>query len=115
MDTNTRAIVAANVKRLRLHLQWSQSALALKSRVAQTTISSVERPDDKSPTLETLSQLADAFGVPAWTLLIDADDLEPLRLRAMDKVVHAFANLPAEGQLELSRVADREARYAKVG
>lgn len=114
MDKTTRALVATNVKRLRKHAGWSQSDLSLKCGVAQTTISSVERLDDKSPTLDTLAALADAFGVPVWTLLIDADDLEPPRLRAMDHVVQAFARLPAEGQSELSRVAEREARYAKV-
>lgn len=115
MDTTTRKTVATNVKRLRALRGWAQTELAAKSGVAQTTISSVERPEDKSPTLDTLSQLADAFDVPPWTLLVDSDDLDPARMRAMDGLVRSFAKLPPDGQDQVSRVADAESRYAKAG
>jgi len=114
MDTGTRKTVAFNVKRLRKQRGWAQTELAVKSGVAQTTISSVERPEDKSPTLDTLQQLAEAFNVPAWTLLIDADDMDPARMRAMDCLVRSFAKLPPDGQNQVERVADAEARYAKA-
>jgi transcriptional regulator with XRE-family HTH domain len=58
MDSTTRQIVAANVKRLRLARGLSQTALGEKSGTGQTTVSSVERSDGKSPTLETLALLA---------------------------------------------------------
>jgi transcriptional regulator with XRE-family HTH domain len=79
--------------------------------VAQTTISSVERPADKSPTLDTLAQLADALDVPVWTLLIDIDITDPATLKALDAVVRAFAALPPEGQQQVHRVIDAELRY----
>jgi transcriptional regulator with XRE-family HTH domain len=115
MDTSTRKTVASNVKRLRLLRKWTQTDLAVKSGIAQTTISSVERAEEKSPTLDTLSQLAGAFDIPPWTLLVDADNLEPARMRAMDGLVRSFARLPPDGQDQVSRVADAEARYAKAG
>lgn len=114
MDSTTRKHVAENVLRLRKQRGWSQTELASKAGVGQTTVSSVERPEDKSPTLETLEQLAQAFGVPAWTLLIDSDDMDPAGMRALDGLVRSFAKLPQSGQDQVSRVADAEARYAKV-
>jgi transcriptional regulator with XRE-family HTH domain len=115
MDADTRTIVAANVKRLRELRRWAQADLAAKSGLAQTTISSIERPAEKSPTLETLSQIADAFAIPPWTLLIDTDDLDPARMRAMDALVKSFTKLPPDGQAQISRVAEAETRYAKTG
>jgi transcriptional regulator with XRE-family HTH domain len=115
MGTTTRKTVATNVRRLRKQRGWAQTDLANKSGVAQTTISSVERPEDKSPTLDTLSQLAEAFGIPPWTLLVDVDDLDPAHMRALDSLVRSFAKLPPAGQDQVSRVADAEARYAKAG
>lgn len=69
-----RSTVASNVKRLRKQRAWTQADLSARSGLAQTTISSVERLDDKSPTLETLSQLAAAFSMETWRLLIDSDN-----------------------------------------
>ena len=114
MDSNTRKTVATNVKRLRALRGWTQTDLGTKSGIAQTTISSVERPEDKSPTLDTLSQLAAAFDVPPWTLLVDLDGLDAGRLRAMDGLVRSFAKLPPDGQDQVSRVAEAEMRYSKV-
>ena len=71
MDTNTRKIVAANVARLRKAREMNQTELGSRAGVGQTTISSIENPEGKSPTLETLSAVGFAYGLPEWTLLVD--------------------------------------------
>lgn len=66
-----RRLVAENVARLRRQRNWRQAQLAKKAGIGQTTISSLEDPQGKSPTVETLSALAHAFRIPEWHLLTD--------------------------------------------
>jgi transcriptional regulator with XRE-family HTH domain len=115
MDRNTRQTVAANVRRLRTALRWSQSTLGHKAGIAQTAVSSVEQPDGKSPQLDTLDALAAALHVPTWTLLIDSDDLDAAKMATLDLLTKSFVHLPPSGQEQVTRVAEAEARYAKLG
>jgi len=115
MDTNTRKIVAANVARLRKDRGMNQTELGSRAGVGQTTISSIENPDGKSPTLETLSAIAKALQVPEWTLLVDGSALDSTQLKALDHLVHIYADLPAAGKNQVQRVAEAEDRYAKAG
>jgi transcriptional regulator with XRE-family HTH domain len=114
MDSTTRKALSENVKRLRLARKWNQTTLGQKAGVAQTLVSYVESPEGKSPTLETIEALAGALNVPAWTLLIPTDDLNPERMRGLDTLVSAYTTLPANGQDQVARVVDAERRYAKA-
>lgn len=114
MDINTRQIVAANVKRLRLARGMTQTALGEKSGTGQTTVSSVERPDGKNPTLETLALLAKTLEVPDWTLLVDGSALDAAQLKALDVLVHTYAGLPSPSKDQVQRVAEAESRYARA-
>ena len=115
MEIQTRQLVAANVKRLRQARHMTQTQLGERSGVGQTTVSSVEQPGGKSPTLETLAALAKALDVPEWTLLVDGAALDATQLKAMDALVHSYAALPAAGKTQVLRVAEAEERYAKAG
>jgi transcriptional regulator with XRE-family HTH domain len=115
MEIETRQLVAANVKRLRQARHLTQTQLGERSGVGQTTVSSVEQPGGKSPTLETLAALARALDVPEWTLLVDGAALDATQLKAMDALVHSYAALPAAGKTQVLRVAEAEERYAKAG
>lgn len=64
-----RRLVADNVARMRRQRNWRQAQLAKKGGIGQTTISSLEDPQGKSPTLETLIAVANAFGVSPLVLL----------------------------------------------
>ncbi|MBK6800470.1 MAG: helix-turn-helix domain-containing protein [Novosphingobium sp.] len=66
-----RRVVAENVMRIRQEHGISQTVLGGLAGVGQTTISSLEDQDGKSPTLETLSAVGFAYGLPEWTLLVD--------------------------------------------
>lgn len=60
-------MVGINVKRLRKERGYSQTDLAIKSGLLQTTISSIERGGD--PTSTNLLKLANALNVTADDLL----------------------------------------------
>ncbi|MBP8282886.1 MAG: helix-turn-helix transcriptional regulator [Chromatiaceae bacterium] len=114
MDSTTRQIVATNVKRLRLARGLTQTALGEKSGTGQTTVSSVEKPDGKSPTIETLALLAKTLDVPEWTLLVDGSALDVAQIKALDVLVHTYAGLPSPSKDQVQRVAEAESRYSKV-
>lgn len=115
MDTNTRKIVAANVARLRKDRAMNQTDLGNRAGVGQTTVSSIENPEGKSPTLETLSAIAKALHVPEWTLLVDGSALDSTQLKSLDHLVHVYTDLPDAGKTQVQRVAEAEERYAKAG
>ncbi len=114
MDTNTRKIVAFNVRRLREARSWNQTVLGEKAGLGQTTVSSIEQQEGKSPNLESLTAIAKALGVPEWTLLVDGSALDAVQLKTLDHLVHTYADLPATGKKQVQRVAEAEERYAKA-
>ena len=109
--TDSRTHVAKNVRRLRRRRGWSQMDLAQQSGVAQTVISYLERPQDKSPTLDTLQAVADALDIPAWTLLIENNGMSPDSLAVLDQVAQAFSAVLMEGRQQIHRTAEAEMRY----
>jgi len=66
MDVGRR--LALNMKRLRQQNGWSQEELAERVGRHRTFISQLERVI-KSPTLETLARIAEAFGVKIGELV----------------------------------------------
>jgi transcriptional regulator with XRE-family HTH domain len=72
VSKNVRRTVAENAIRLRKLRRMSQTEMGAMAGVGQTTISSLEDPDGASPTIETLSAVAQACGVPEWELMIDS-------------------------------------------
>jgi transcriptional regulator with XRE-family HTH domain len=114
MDGNTRQIIGANVKRLRLAVGWSQSELARHTAgVAQTTISALEK-GAKSPSAETLDDLAHALRVPAWALFVPNIPTDADILRHADRLVQRYLTVPDRGRQTIDTIAEAEARYASV-
>ena len=56
-------MLAKNLKRLRKQKKLSQEKLARLVDISYNTISKIEAGKAKNPTFETLSKLADVFGV----------------------------------------------------
>jgi transcriptional regulator with XRE-family HTH domain len=114
MDQSTRRTVAQNVKRFRLAAGWKQEDLGSRADLAQTTISSVENENGKSPTLTILDSIAGALGIPTWTLMVETDLMDKEQLKSLDAVVQSYTKLPATGQHQIDRVAEAETRYARA-
>ena len=56
-------MLAKNLKKLRKQKKLSQEKLARLADISYNTISKIEAGKAKNPTFETLSRLADIFGV----------------------------------------------------
>jgi len=77
-----RRVAAANIRRTRLALGWSQEALAHEAGLHRTFIGHVER-GETNLSLDNLERLADALRVTGSALLsINADDAEPAKAQA---------------------------------
>ena len=114
MDSTTRHTIAANVRRLRTAAGWSQSELARRTAgVAQTTISALEK-GRKSPSAETLDDLAHALRVPAWALFLPNIPTDADILRHADRLVQRYLTVPDRGRQTIDTIAEAEARYASV-
>jgi transcriptional regulator with XRE-family HTH domain len=66
MDVGHR--LATNLRRLRLERGWSQEELADRAKRHRTFISQIERVT-KTPTIDTVDQIAQALGVKLGDLL----------------------------------------------
>jgi transcriptional regulator with XRE-family HTH domain len=74
-----RRVAAANIRRTRLALGWSQEALAHEAGLHRTFIGHVER-GETNLSLDNLERLADALRVTGAALLsISADDADPAK------------------------------------
>lgn len=63
-----RAILGANVRRLRLAIELSQEALADAAGIDRTYMSGIER-GRRNPSLLVMQRLADALGVEVTSLV----------------------------------------------
>lgn len=109
--TPSRIALAKNVKRLREIAGLTQMELAKKAGIAQTAISYIENEEGKSPSIETIERVADALGVPHWTLCIPSDDVSRDSMNAAGKVLSVFLHARPDGRAQFHRVADIESRY----
>lgn len=65
-----REVLARNVRLLRAEKGMSQESLAFESGINRTYVSDVER-GIRNISLDNISRLAKALGIPAWQLLKD--------------------------------------------
>lgn len=66
---SARAVLAANMIRLRREKGWSQEALAYECGLHRTFVAHVER-QVRNISLDNLERIAQAFEVPIYTLLM---------------------------------------------
>lgn len=68
-EHSARAVLAANMIRLRREKGWSQEALAFECGLHRTFVAHVER-QARNISLDNLERIARALGVPAYALLM---------------------------------------------
>lgn len=71
MPPSPNALLARNLRALRLARGWSQEKMAEKCGLHRTYVGAIER-GERNVTLETLNTLALALGVSAAELIIDS-------------------------------------------
>ena len=79
MEVNTRAVLADNIRHLRLLCGWSQEQLAEQCGLHRTYVGAIER-GERNLGLDNLERLARALNVPAARLLTDLQQ-QPDRIR----------------------------------
>lgn len=114
MDTGVRESIARNVKTLRKAAGLTQGQLARKSGTVQTVISYIEKPDGKSPSVDTLEGIARAFKIPAWALMMDLEDVNPVILARAGVVINGYLSVAEEGRQQIERAVTAESRYAEI-
>jgi transcriptional regulator with XRE-family HTH domain len=90
-----RGILGVNLKLFRSHRSWSQADLAERAGISITFLSSIER-GNKWPHPETLSNLAQAFGIEAYELIKPKPDVS-------GDVASAIAKYTEEATIVMSR------------
>lgn len=111
MDRQTRSAIAKNVVMLRSRAKLTQTALGKRAGIGQTTVSSIEDPEGKSPTIETIDAIGEALNVPGWMLLIPQISENPTILRELDKLVETYMAITDDGRKTVVTIAEAEARY----
>ena len=71
---DVRAVLAYNVRLLRVQKEWSQEDLGLECDLDRTYVSAVERAR-WNISLSNIDRLAKALGTQPWRLLLPPDDV----------------------------------------
>ncbi|CAM3787780.1 helix-turn-helix domain-containing protein [Alicyclobacillus pomorum] len=69
------------IRRLRVHLRWSQQELSLRSGISTPHISSIER-GRRQPSLEYALRLANALGAPIEALVDGSVNFTPPKMKS---------------------------------
>lgn len=101
---------AEPIRRLRQQRGWSQGELADKAGIRPNTLS--EAINGRSPRMDTMQAVADALGVPLWSLFVDGRQYDLLTKQqeadqAVSRLAEEKARLKAELLAEMAGTLDR--------
>ena len=106
--------VAAHVRQLRVARNWSQEQLANEAGMSKDAVSRIERGDRRAR-LDTLEQIANAFGLPLPKLLdvghmLPSNPEDERRARLLKKSLEQLPPWLAEALPSAIRIVARAAR-----
>lgn len=108
------AILSSNVTTLREARGMNQTQLSKKAEVSQKVISNLERANELRihPTVETLSRVAEALGVPTFILLmpLPRDQLLNVMQDKVSRLIDNYVHASHEGQAAMDRMGELESR-----
>ncbi len=106
METNTRSVLADNIRHFRLLRGWSQEQLAEHCGLHRTYVGAIER-GERNIGLDNLARLARALNVPASLLLTDLQQDRVREPRARYSSPHRLRRpvYPAALQPALCRIS----------
>ena len=100
--------LAGRIRDLRIARQFTQEQVAEAAGIAPNYVSAIERAT-QSPTIETLTDIADALGVSLSELFLGVDRPLPRELR---RVEQALAGRPADVQHAILHIVETALRIA---
>lgn len=109
----TAETVAANIKMLMQKTGINAPALSKKSHVPVRTIYSIIKLE-RTPGIDTTDDIAKAFGLNGWHLLMPGLQYDIIKNGALDKLIEDYSHCPEKSQEYINMVAERDATY-KVG
>lgn len=106
------------VERLKAEMEQagvSGNQLAQRAKIGQSTVSRV-LSGKQDPTLGMIGQMANAIGLPAWSLLLEADNIEQRVIRPRTNVVpqHKVVKLPSPYQPIFPRAEQKTTKYRVI-
>lgn len=118
MEKEVVQALADNVRRLMADRKEAQAALAARAGLSQRVVGDLltyGRTHFKSPTLRTVTAISEAYGVPTWMVLLPGLPIELLKAQAIKSLLTNYIAAPADGRVNIDRVAEAEVRYARAG
>lgn len=111
----TRSALATNLDMLMGLYSLSQKTLSERSGVSQKTISNMlnaDQPGIGASTLDKVSDVAAAFGLEGWHLLLPGLPQDISARSSISKLIYDYLGAPADSQRVIAHTADRENRLA---
>ena len=110
-DTRSaRAILAQNLAALMARDGLSQNALARRNRMNQKTISNILN-QAKSPQLDKIEEIASAFHLEPWQLLLPDLPTNLAEGGKMNRLISAYLTCDQPARDIVNHIAEREAEY----
>jgi transcriptional regulator with XRE-family HTH domain len=109
--TSARQVLVKNLSRLRdasLSLK-TQTQIAEKSGVSQRSVSNLlncDKPETNAPTLDTIEDVARAYGLEAWQLLLDREAVGERLYEVLmrpDREAEEQVHIPAVAEIRRQR------------
>lgn len=109
---SSKRVLAANLAALMKSRGWSARELSrrTKGEVSDRYIGMILK-GEYSASVEVLDQLAAAFGLYGWEIVVPGLPSDPEAAQFLSNLVKAYLVADKEGQAYVLHVADREARY----
>lgn len=120
-QVDIRLIIRKNLKRHLAARDWTIRGLAQRANIADTSVLRMvgrkDLPDDCDPdlfvhpTTTNLQSLADALGVPLWTLLVDGAPVEPVAAHRLDSIMRRLLKLDRRSLQTVEEIAEMASRH----
>lgn len=112
MNTRTSTIdnLITNLKMLIEVTKISYGDLAKKSQVSERHIKYILR-GERTPSIEIADQLASAFGLTGWQLIMPSLPYDLARNGRLEKLIEHVTHSSNESRDYILRVAEKEAKY----
>lgn len=105
---NTGDTVAKNIQHLMDAMGWNVPKLEAASGVPRRTIYSILNRERKQPGVDTTDQIAQAFGLTGWHLLIPNLRYDLAKNGKLDALLEKYAGACQETQEYVVMILDRE-------
>jgi hypothetical protein len=111
MARSPRDILAENLQRHIEREKTYANHVAKKAGLSANSVGRMLKNAEVSPTLTSITAVADVLRIPAWSLLIDGAPCDPVRIRKLSQLIETYLTLSPDGQAAVERIIELEARH----